>query len=71
MSVMLYKAGGGVPLPQHGGHFSITVVEESDVDAMMADGWHLTTSAALQADPAVEVSQDKPARRGRPRKAAD
>lgn len=47
LTVMLYKSGGDQHLPQHGGYFSLTVVQEADVDGLIADGWSLTPDEAL------------------------
>lgn len=47
MTVMLYKSGGDQHLPQHGGYFSLTVVQETDVDGLIADGWSMTPDEAL------------------------
>lgn len=47
MTTMLYKCPG--PHAIHGGHFDYTVVEDDQVEAAQADGWHLTTPEAKQA----------------------
>lgn len=45
---MVYKAGG--PHEIHGGKFDYLIAEDADeLDAMLADGWHLTTDEAREA----------------------
>lgn len=45
---MLYKQGG--PHEIHGGRFDYLVAEDAEeLDAMLADGWHLTTDEAREA----------------------
>lgn len=49
-ATMLYKAPG--PHEIHGGHFDTLIVdadEDGALEAAVADGWHLTTPAALGA----------------------
>jgi len=44
---MLYKAPG--PYEIHGGHFDYIIVEEEEIEASKANGWHLTTPEAKEA----------------------
>jgi hypothetical protein len=45
---MLYKSGGQHEI--HGGKFDYTIVEESEVDQAIKEGWYLTTDEAKKAD---------------------
>lgn len=59
-ATMLYKAPG--PHEIHGGHFDTLIVdadEEGQLEAAMADGWHLTTPAALEAKEAAAKATSK------------
>ena len=56
MSTMLYKAPG--PHEIHGGHFDYTIVEDDQIDAALADGWHKTTP---EAQAAYEAAKDEEA----------
>jgi len=49
MTVMLYKRPGDEHLPQHGGNFSLVIVTEGEVSGFLANGWHRTPQAALDA----------------------
>jgi hypothetical protein len=51
MTTMLYKCPGSHAI--HGGHFDYTIVEDDQIEATLADGWHLTTPAALAAHQAA------------------
>jgi hypothetical protein len=44
---MLYKAGGKHEI--HGGKFDYIVVDESEVEAKLKEGWFKTTPEALEA----------------------
>lgn len=44
MSVMLYKVGG--PHKIHDGNFHYIIVDESEVDAKLKEGWSATTVEA-------------------------
>lgn len=46
-TTMLYKSPG--PHEIHGGKFDYTIVEDDQIEAAKADGWHLTTPEAKQA----------------------
>jgi len=51
---MLYQAGG--PEPIHGSHFATLVVNTEDEQAAaLADGWHLSTPDALEAQAAARA----------------
>ena len=59
-ATMLYKAPG--PHEIHGGHFDTLVVdadEEGALEAAVADGWHPTTPAALEALEATKAKESK------------
>ena len=59
-ATMIYKAPG--PHEIHGGHFDTLVVdadEEGALEAAIADGWHLTTQAALEALEATKAKDSK------------
>jgi hypothetical protein len=62
---MIYKAGG--PEEIHGGRFHTHIVHDVDeLDAALADGWHLTTPDAADAaapKPKDEADDDAPATR--------
>jgi len=49
MTVMLYKHPGDTHLPQHGGDFSLVIVNEGEVSHYLAGGWHRTPHEALNA----------------------
>lgn len=49
---MLYKFPG--PHEIHGSNFDHTIVDEEDIENAMADGWHLTTTAAKAAHDAAK-----------------
>lgn len=54
---MIYKAPG--PHEIHGGRFDYRIIdadEEGELEQAVADGWHLTTTAALEAHEAGETS---------------
>jgi hypothetical protein len=55
---MIYKAGGTEEI--HGGKFSTYIVHDADeLDAALADGWHLTTDEARDAaKPAAPAPAD-------------
>ena len=61
---MLYRAGGSEQA--HGGNFSTLVVGDAEAfSAALADGWHETTTAAVQAgskpaEVVPEVPDDAP-----------
>jgi hypothetical protein len=58
-ATMLYKCPG--PHEIHGGHFDTIVVDadaEGALEAAIADGWHLTTPAALEASHAPKEPDD-------------
>lgn len=64
---MIYRAGGAEEI--HGGHFSTQIVHDSDeLDAALADGWHLTTDEARAPAPAADDAAP-PARPARKAKA--
>jgi hypothetical protein len=48
---MLYKAPG--PHQIHGGHFDHIVVDDDQIEATLAAGWHLTTTEAKAAHEAA------------------
>lgn len=57
---MLYKSGGKHDI--HGGKFDYTIVNESEVDQAIKEGWHLTTDEAKKANkpkPVKKVSKKK------------
>lgn len=59
-ATMLYKAPG--PHEIHGAHFDTLVVdadEEGQLEAALADGWHLTTPAALEAKETADKATSK------------
>lgn len=59
-ATMLYKAPG--PHEIHGGHFDTLIVdadEDGALEAAVADGWHLTTPAALGALEEVKKAPSK------------
>jgi hypothetical protein len=51
---MLYKHPG--PYEIHGDHFDYIIVDDSDIDSAIADGWALKTTEALST---VEVPSGK------------
>lgn len=59
---MIYRAGGTEEI--HGGRFSTLIVhDDAELDAALADGWHLSTgeaAAPAPAAPAAEVPDDAP-----------
>lgn len=58
-ATMLYKCPG--PHEIHGGHFDTIVVDadvEGELEQAIADGWHLTTPAALEAYQASKTVND-------------
>ena len=58
-ATMLYKCPG--PHEIHGGNYDYTIVDadaEGELEQAIADGWHLTTPAALEAYQASETGED-------------
>lgn len=54
---MMYRAGGDEEI--HGAKLRTLVVNDQDEqDAALADGWHLTTPKAIEADRAVRSGQN-------------
>ena len=45
-STMLYKKDGSNPI--HGGMFDYIIVDSEDIQKAIAEGWHLTTSEAIE-----------------------
>jgi hypothetical protein len=63
-TTMLYKAPG--PHEIHGGQMDYTIVEDDQIEAALAEGWHLTTPEAKQAHQAkLEAEQAVQAERAR------
>lgn len=57
---MLYQHPG--PHLIHGGRFDYVVVPDEDVEAKLAEGWHLTTDAARAAAEAPQEDSAAPTR---------
>lgn len=67
MSQCLWKVGGD--LEWEGRRWSTLTVAEAEVEAKLAEGWHLThveALAAAEAEKPAEVVQDAPAAEGEP-----
>ncbi len=56
MSVMLYKKPGKHKM--HGDTFSYVVIDESEVEASINDGWHKTTTEAKEAYEDKDVKRE-------------
>lgn len=66
---MLYKAGG--PHEIHGGRFDTLIVDDSDeLDAALANGWHLNTDEA-KAPPVAPKDDEPPTRQEMLQKATE
>ena len=63
-TTMLYKWPG--PHEIHGDRFDYVIVPDAEIEAKLAEGWHLTTDAA-KAPPPPEPEKRGP---GRPKKDA-
>lgn len=67
MSQCLWKVGGD--LEWEGRRWSTLTVAEAEVEAKLAEGWHLThveALAAAEAEKPAEAVQDAPAAEGEP-----
>lgn len=68
---MLYKAPG--PHDIHGGRFDYTIVDDEQVEAMLAAGWYLTTTEAKAAHEAAlqDAADNAPPTRDELKRKAD
>lgn len=58
---MLYRVAPAGPgsEPAHGGHFALLTVEDFDsLSVAINDGWHVTTSEAVDADARAKAAAD-------------